>query len=157
MTPAPGRALRWLLLALLVPALLMPRGLAFSWCGCEGPGVGCCEATEELPSCCAGDEGHDGDRDRQGCCESGGFAFDLEASDAAEDCGCCQAIEFDLDCDLAVEKAVEHALTVPVAPLATAIQVLPPASHARPAPPCRAPPDDVRPPGLWPGAMPMRR
>lgn len=59
--------LRILFLALLLPALMAPQGLALAWCLCSGAPEGCC--AEAPDRCCEGDDGACGAADCSDCGE----------------------------------------------------------------------------------------
>jgi hypothetical protein len=147
---------RLALLALLLPALVAPRGLVFSACLCGegmlagvctvGAGVGpvapYCGAGETTDTCCA-----------DGACEDDGTPY----ASGDHTCPHCHVVSLD-------EPDIDYVATTADVPLAPAIG-LPSAvtafvPHSDVAVGCvphgRAPPPLARPSGLLPGVRPLR-
>lgn len=135
-----------LILILAIPSVALPQGLPLDWCLCPGvlgsnTGPSCC-----APSCC-----------QTTCCEApdsdplGG----REACD--EDCEGCHSIEVDR-VDPGIEPQEPELPAFVLVRLRGAADALP-VVHARRVVHAdgRAPPGAVRPPGLWPGVLPLRR
>ena len=117
-----------LLLLLALPALLVPRGVALSWCLCASVEGQCCGEAEQ-PPCCASDQ----------------------------DCNCCVDVDLDDDqpwdkapsaesLSFVLHPAHGAALAATMPPKAAQLRILG----------GRAPPDAVTPTGLLPGVFPLR-
>lgn len=129
MTPTLQRLLS---IVAIVPALLLPRGIALSWCLCDmDPVSSCCVEVVEL-SCCSTPLQGEGD------------------------CSSCETLDVEFVSDvLALSQTGGHELqpALPARLLAAAV---------RPAGPCdgsthlRAPPAAWTPVALRPGALPLR-
>lgn len=141
--------LRWVLVALLLPALGAPRGLAWAWCLCVEALCGCCEAPAEpaQTGCCAPGPKADGE-------EAGGQRVQFEP---VEECGACGRWEVDVQGLEALVPPVEQGhgplLAAGALQLAPAeLQTLPTIARER----ARGPPLFVDRTGLRPGALPLR-
>lgn len=139
--------LRWVLVALLLPALGAPRGVAWAWCLCVEALCGCCEAPAELAEtdCCApAQKAEDrGSRD--------------ELLEPPEECGACGQWQVDVEGLEALVPPIEQdhgpllaAWALELAP--ADLQLLPLIARERARGPPRMPPQT----GLRPGALPLR-
>ncbi len=69
---------RWVLVALLLPALIAPGGAAWAWCLCADVLCGCCEpGTVQAEGCCPGEEADPAD-----CGDCGRVAWDVDGLEA---------------------------------------------------------------------------
>jgi len=141
--------LRWVLVALLLPALGAPRGVAWAWCLCVEALCGCCEAPAELAQtdCCApaqkADAGEAGDQRAQ-----------LEL---LEDCGACGQWQVDVEGLEALVPPIEQDHGPMLA--AWALELAPAELQRQPRilrAWARGPPAPSLPAGLRPGALPLR-
>jgi len=115
-----------LLLLCLVPALAVPRGVVLDWCLCFAETSPCCT------SCC-GQEGPPG----------------------ASDCPACKSIEVD-DFDEFLTGNVPQLPTFKQIAALPAPSAVPESVTGARSMSARAPPPPVLPPGLRPGAAPLR-
>lgn len=131
----------WLLIALLLPAFAVPRGVELGLCFCDAPSSGCC-APDPGPAlgCCGGDE-EPGEGDGPQVVSHG-------------ECGCCGSLQVD-DFDETVPPDGTVSVPALAAWIADAGVDLSPAVVLGRVSPPRAPPR-VTPPGLRPGTAPLR-
>lgn len=129
MTPTLQRLLS---IVAIVPALLLPRGIALSWCLCDmDPVSSCCVEVVEL-SCCSTPPQGEGD------------------------CSSCETMDVEFVSDvLALSQTGGHELqpALQARPLDTAVRPTGPSGRSSHL---RAPPASWTPVALRPGALPLR-